>query len=62
MTNSMVAYKLPDEKSDLVGNIEANDNICVISFGEWSHVHWKRGQSFDGWVQGLSVYSQATPY
>jgi len=62
LSSAYPVYAQPDANSPPVADINTGDIVCVLSTGEWSHVHFKRGQTFDGWVRGLEIQSTATPY
>jgi len=62
LSNAYPVYAQQDADSTPVANINPGDIVCVLSTGEWSHIHFKRGQTFDGWVRGLEIQSTATPY
>lgn len=62
VSEPLEVYKKPDETSEIIATLQVNDSICVLSFGDWSHVHWKRGESFDGWVQHMEAQTKAKPY
>jgi hypothetical protein len=55
-------YERPDADSTLVAALEVGDSVCVLSTGEWTHVHFKRGKAFEGWVHGLEIQGTARPY
>jgi hypothetical protein len=55
-------YERPDADSPLVAALEVGDSVCVLSTGEWTHVHFKRGKAFEGWVHGLEIQSTAQPF
>jgi hypothetical protein len=55
-------YERPDGDSPLVAALEVGDSVCVLSTGEWTHVHFKRGKAFEGWVHGLEIQGTARPY
>jgi hypothetical protein len=51
-------YERPDANSPLVEALEVGDSVCVLSTGEWTPVHFKRGKAFEGWVHGLEIQGQ----
>ncbi len=62
LSEPLEVYKKPDETSDMIATLQVNAHICVLSFGDWSHVHWRRGESFEGWVHHLGAQTEAKPY
>jgi hypothetical protein len=62
ISEPLEVYKKPDETSETIAALQVNDKICVLSFGDWSHVHWRRGESFDGWVHHMGAQTEAKPY
>jgi hypothetical protein len=62
ISHAYPVYESEDVNSQVVGDLQPGDSVCVLATGEWTHVHFKRGKTFEGWVHGLEIQSTAQPY
>ena len=49
MSSAFPVYAEPNGDSGVISDLQVNDQICVLSAGEWTHVHFKKaGVPVDG--------------
>lgn len=62
LTQPFDVYKGASFESDKLTSLNINDKVCVVEFGEWSKIHWRRDGSFDGYVHALQIKATTKPF